>query len=138
MKSASTKTPGTRNIRIKSAPKIRQVFWCNYPELEHTEIPEFYKRRPVVVISRKSTLYGVATIVPITGKPQKDSQNSLRIRSPINGRDAWIVCNHVHTVSTRRLDVPAGGIPRIPDDVFQEILKKVYRNLPLPRLGEID
>lgn len=127
--------PGTRPIRIKSAPKIRQVYWCDYPEPEHTQKPEFYKRRPVVVLSKNATLYGAVTIAPISGKAQNYNRHSQLIQSPIDGRDAWVVCNHICTVSTRRLDVPAEGLRRIPDDVFQQILAKVYRNLPLPRRG---
>lgn len=131
MTNESPKSPGRRHLRIKSAPKIRQVFWCDYPDPEHTEIPEFFKRRPVVVLSRKATLHGVVTVVPLSGKPQMDSRNSLRMLSPIRGKTVWAVCNHVHTVSTRRLDAPAGRIPRVPDEDFRGILKKVCNNLPL-------
>lgn len=115
---------------IKSAPKIMQIYMCNYPDQEHTEKPEFYKNRPVV-IGKKATLHGVVTIVPITGYPQDKNPNSLRIQSPIDGRDAWVVCNHIHTVSTKRLYIPKGGITKIQENVFQEILAKVCRNLPL-------
>ena len=136
MTNGTSNTPGKRRIRIRSAPKTRQVFWCDYPDTEHTEVPEFYKRRPVVVLSRKATLHGVVTVVPLSGKPQTDSRNSLKIRSPIKGKSVWVVCNHVHTVSTRRLDAPTGGIPRVPNDVFREILKKICLNLPLLPPGE--
>ncbi len=131
---------GKRQLRIKSSPKVRQVYWCDYPNPEYTESPEFYKRRPVVVLSRKATLYGVVTVVPLSGKPQTDTRNSLRIRSPIKGKIAWAVCNHIHTVSTRRLDVPANGICSVHDDDFRKILQKVYNNLPVlpPQEGECE
>ena len=119
--------------RIKTAPRIRQVYWCDYPAPEHTEPPEFSKCRPVVVLSRSATLYGVVTVVPMTTKPQRDDKFSVQLVSPLGDRKAWVVCNHVHTVSTRRLSSPAGVVPRIPDDVFQAILRKVWRHLPLPR-----
>lgn len=137
MKSKISKSPGQRPVRIKSAPRIRQVFWCDYPDPEHTEKPEFYKRRPVVVLSRKSTLHGVVTVIPLSGKPQTDSRNTLRIRSPIKGTDfCWAVCNHIDAVSTRRLDAPAGGIRKVSDDDFRGILKKACNNLPLRPHGE--
>lgn len=137
MSSEAPKIPGRRHLRIKSAPKAKQVFWCDYPDPEHSQTPEFYKRRPVVVLSRKATLHGVVTVVPLSGKPQTDSRNSQRIRSPIKGKVAWAVCNHVHTVSTRRLDTPSGGNLRVSEDDFQDILKKVCNSLPLlpPREG---
>ena len=136
MRNQTSKSPGQRPIRIKSAPKPGQVFWCDYPDPEHTEKPEFYKRRPVVVLSRNARLYGVVTVVPLSGKPQTDTRNTLQICSPIGGMSAWVVCNHVNTVSTRRLDAPAGGIPQMPDADFKEILKKVSNNLQLHLQGE--
>ena len=130
--------PGRRELRIRSAPRAKQVFWCAYPDPAHTEVPEFYKRRPVVVLSRKATLYGVVTVVPLSGKPQSGNRNSLQMHSPIEGKIVWAVCNHIHTLSTRRLHPPAGGIPKVSDEDFREILKRVCNNLPLlpPREGE--
>ncbi|MCY3878988.1 MAG: type II toxin-antitoxin system PemK/MazF family toxin [Rhodobacteraceae bacterium] len=131
MKNNTEKLPGERRLRIKSAPRIRQVFWCDYPNPEHTQKPEFYKTRPVVVLSRNSTLHGVVIVVPLSGKQQTDERNTLKIRSPIDGDDCWVVCNHVHTVSTRRLNPPSQVIPKVTEDDFEEIKEKVCNNLPL-------
>lgn len=123
--------------RVKAAPKTRQVFLCEYPAVEHTFKPEFYKIRPVVILSKNSTKFGVVTVLPITSSRQKDDKFSVPLASPIDGRDSWVVCNHVHTVSVRRLIPPRGSISRISDETFQEILAKVCKNLPMPR-NEID
>ncbi|MYA89460.1 MAG: type II toxin-antitoxin system PemK/MazF family toxin [Boseongicola sp. SB0662_bin_57] len=101
-----------------------------------TQRPRNSTRRPVVVISRKATLHGVVTVVPLSGKPQTDKRNSLQIRSPIKGKVVWAVCNHVYTVSTRRLDTPSGGNLKVSDDDFREILKKICNSLPLLAPGE--
>ena len=111
--------------RIKTAPRIRQVYWCDYPNSEHTEPPEFSKCRLVVVLSRSAALYCVVTVVPMTTKPQRNDKFAVQLVSPLGDRKAWVACNHVHTVSTMRLSSPAGGVPRIPDNVFQAILHKV-------------
>ena len=74
---------------------------------------------------------GLRYVVPMTTKPQRDDKFAVQLVSPLGERKAWVVCNHVHTVSTRRLSSPAGAVPRIQDDVFQAILRKVWRHLPL-------
>jgi len=50
--------PGTLNKppwvvpRIKAAPKIRQIYWCEY--WQDARLPEMWKTRPVIVISYKA------------------------------------------------------------------------------------
>lgn len=43
--------------RLKSAPKIRQVYWCDY--WQDAQLPEMWKRRPVVIVSYRHTLFGI-------------------------------------------------------------------------------
>ena len=121
-----------RSPRVTAAPKIRQVLWCDYPEPQHTYKPEFHKTRPVVVLSKRATLYGVVIVVPMTTKEQDDDRFSVELVSPLDGTTAWVVCNHVHTVSVRRLSPPKGAIPRVSDSEFEDILDKVFRILPIP------
>lgn len=45
--------------RLKHAPKIRQLLWCDFPADAH--LPEFWKTRPVLVISKRTTLKGAIT-----------------------------------------------------------------------------
>ncbi|MDF3812900.1 MULTISPECIES: type II toxin-antitoxin system PemK/MazF family toxin [Rhodopseudomonas] len=48
--------------RLKSAPKIRQLYWCDFPQ--DAQLPEFWKRRPVVILSMNATLYGSVVVIP--------------------------------------------------------------------------
>jgi len=42
--------------RIKAAPKIRQIYWCDY--WKDARLPEMWKTRPIIVVSYKNTLTG--------------------------------------------------------------------------------
>ncbi len=75
-------------------------------------VPEFWKRCPVVIVTRHATLRGVVTIVPMTSRKQRDLQASILIRSPIDGSDAWAICNHVTAVAVGRL-LPTRGRPLV-------------------------
>jgi hypothetical protein len=55
-------------VVLASAPKIRAVYWCRF--WRDALRPEFYKNRPVVVVSRDNRLDGPALVVPLTTKPQ--------------------------------------------------------------------
>ena len=50
---------------------------------------------------------------------------------PLDGRDAWAICNHITTVAVSRLVPPQGRvIPRMDEKDFQKIVQKVMANLP--------
>ena len=53
---------------LKSAPKIRQIHWCVFPD--DAQNPEFWKRRPVIILSKTSTLYGSVTVIPCSTQTQ--------------------------------------------------------------------
>ena len=106
-------------------------YWCDYPPPECLHMPEFWKRRPVVIVSRHTTLRCVATVVPMTSKAQHDPRLSVQVRSPIDGRDAWAICNHMTTVAVSRL-LPARGRPSVSQQEYREICQKVIDNLAAP------
>lgn len=54
--------------RVKAAPSIRQLYWCDFPH--DAQLPEFWKRRPVVVVSFKNTLSGAVTVIPCSSQDQ--------------------------------------------------------------------
>ena len=114
--------------RITSAPRIRQVYWCSYPG--DAIKPEFSKKRPVVVLSRKSKLHGVVTVVPVTTKPQTSDRHAVKIVSPFDNRDAWVVCNHVTTVAVRRLETRRSVAHLVSREDFAKIVEKVFAHLP--------
>ncbi|WP_306133443.1 type II toxin-antitoxin system PemK/MazF family toxin [Roseivivax marinus] len=118
--------------RIKSAPRPRQVYWCDFPQDAH--LPEFWKTRPVLILSPKVALYGVATVVPLSTKPQPDNDLAHDFASPLpNGGRSWAICSHVTTVAVSRLTLVDGKAPRISDEDFQEVLRLVRRTIPTPR-----
>ena len=105
----------SETAKLSYAPKIRQVYWCRYPE--DAVKPEFSKNRPVVV--------------PLTTKPQTTDRFSVKIISPFDSRiEAWVVCNHVTTVAVSRLRANKSVICRVSQDDFTKIVEKVFAGLP--------
>lgn len=123
------------SLRIKASPAIRQIYWCSFPE--DTYIPEMGKERPVLVTSFRNTLKGHCLVLPISTDPQegKSSEWAHKLSVKVDGkRDSWVVCNHLYTVSTVRL-APARVIPRLSVVEFEDILKRMYKWLPVPGGG---
>ena len=114
--------------RLKSAPKIRQLYWCDFPK--DAQLPEFWKRRPVVILSRTATLHGAVTVIPCSTQAQQDPQRAFPLRTTIDGRAAWAVCDKPTTVAVSRLLTQQGRIVRMPADEFHEMLKLVLDLLP--------
>ena len=73
--------------RIKHAPRVRDVYWCDFPEDAH--LPEMWKTRPVIMFGRKSSLKGTAAVIPLTTHPQGSNKAAVEITSPINKEPAW-------------------------------------------------
>ena len=117
--------------RIKSAPKVRQFYWCNFPQ--DAQLPEFWKRRPVIVISYKNTLHGAVTVVPCSTQAQEGNQWAYPLRVTIDGKAAWAICDKPTTVAVSRLLPDKDGINRMPDEEFNQMLRLVLEWLPTPR-----
>jgi len=94
--------------RIIAAPKIRQLYWCDF--WRDAQLPEMWKTRPVVVMSYRNTLHGPS----------------------IDGRDAWAICNQPSTVAPSRLSPAKGKVPRLSEAEFKEVLVLLLRWLPRP------
>ena len=123
-----------RKVVLTSAPKIRAVYWCNF--WNDALRPEFYKTRPVVVVSRDNRLDGPIIVVPLTTKPQggnkwahKLSENPIKKYRAI---ESWAICNHLYTVSCARLTQVDGGAPRLLQADFNAIVNLMFRSLPSP------
>jgi mRNA interferase MazF len=114
--------------RLKSAPKIRQLYWCDFPKDAH--LPEFWKRRPVIVLSFKNTLHGAVTVVPCSTQAQPDNPNALDLETTIDGRAAHAICDKVTTVAVSRLLPDKDGIKRLPEKEFNKLLELVLSWLP--------
>ena len=109
--------------RITAAPKIRQIYWCNF--WEDARLPEMWKTRPVIIVSYKNRLYGPCLVVPVSTEPENE-QNSWSYRLSVeierDGVTSWAVCNQPSTVSPSRFSAFRGKIPLLPKDDFNEVL----------------
>jgi mRNA interferase MazF len=116
--------------RISAAPKIRQVYWCDF--WHDAMLPEMWKRRPVIVVSYKNALFGPCLVIPTSSNPQDDTSWAHRLSIHLDSRQSWAVCNHPYTVSPSRLTQFVDGIPMIPKADFNTILEILTRWLPKP------
>lgn len=115
--------------RIKAAPKIRQLYWCDLPEDAH--LPEFWKRRPVLVVSYRTTLHGAVTVLPCSTQAQPENKWALRLPVSIDGAESWVICDKPMTVAVSRLSVAREGIPRLSEDDFHAVLAVLLQWLPV-------
>lgn len=127
------KIVGRRNVvRIVSAPRIGQMYWCDFGE--DVVLPEMPKNRPVVVLSHKNNLYGTCLVVPTSTDPQdgRSAEWAHRLSfCPDGRRETWVVCNHLYTVSTARLAPLQGAVvPKLERAELNAILGKVQKLMP--------
>lgn len=122
------KPPPRIKPRLKSAPKIRQFYWCDFPADAH--LPEFWKRRPVIILSYKHTLHGAATVIPCSTQTQPNNPWAFPLRTTIDGKAAWAICDKLTTIAISRLLPDKSGIQRMPEEEFHDLLQVVMRWLP--------
>jgi len=116
--------------RIIAAPKIRQLYWCDF--WRDAQLPEMWKTRPVVVMSYRNTLHGPCLVIPTTTEPQPGNPWAFKLTTSIDGRDAWAICNQPSTVAPSRLSPAKGKVPRLSEAEFKEVLVLLLRWLPRP------
>lgn len=114
--------------RLVGAPKVRQLLWCDFAQ--DAQLPEFWKRRPVVILSYRNTLYGAVTAIPCSTKAQAGNEWAFPLRTTIDGRAAWAICDKPCTVAVSRLLPDKNGIRRLPQDEFDDMVRLVLRWLP--------
>jgi mRNA interferase MazF len=114
--------------RLIGAPKIRQLFWCDFPQ--DAQLPEFWKRRPVIIVSYRNTLHGAVTVVPCSTQAQAGNQWAFPLQTTIDGRAAWAICDKVASVAVSRLLPDKNGIARMPQAEFENMLRLVLEWLP--------
>ncbi len=121
-------------VVLNSASKIRACYWCDF--WDDALRPEFYKKRPVVVVSRDNRLDGPVMVVPLTRKAQGGDKWAYKLSENPNPRkpgiDSWAVCNHVYTVSCARLEQMQGAAPRMKQADFDEVVRLMLKAMPNP------
>jgi mRNA interferase MazF len=116
--------------RIKAAPKIRQVYWCDF--WADARLPEMWKTRPVIVISYKNALRGPCFVVPTSTDPQEANPWAHKLSVSFDGVQSWAVCDKPATVSPSRVSQFRGRIPLVPKTDFNAILALLLKWLPAP------
>lgn len=113
---------------LRAAPSIRQLYWCDFPQ--DAQLPEFWKRRPVVVLSYKNVLSGAVTVVPCSSQPQPGNRWAFPLITTIDTNPSWAICDKPTTVAVSRLTPEKSGIRRLPPDEFHAMLGLVLAWLP--------
>jgi len=123
--------PPAIKASLKAARRIRNVYWCAFPR--DMRQPEFWKTRPMVIMSHHNQLTGPVLVVPMTTKAQHGDKWAIRLGRNPNPRescDVWVVCNHLYTVGCSRLSQFDGVIPRLTPDEFRPIHELVLKWIP--------
>lgn len=120
--------PPRVQTRIIAAPKLRQIYWCDF--WRDAQLPEMWKTRPVVVMSYKNALHGPCLVIPTTTEPQGNSPWAYKLSAYVDGQSSWAVCNHPYTVAPSRFSQVRGKIPMVSKEEFNELLKRLMAWLP--------
>lgn len=76
---------------------------------EVIHLPEIWKTRPVVIISRKNNLRGKVIVLPLsTAQENEGNFFSMPVSAPLaallGDTRSWVLCDHPLTVATSRLE----------------------------------
>ena len=117
--------------RITAAPKIRQIYWCDF--WADARLPEMWKRRPVIVVSYRNRLHGPCLVLPTSSQPQDGNPWACKLSQQFDGaRNSWAICNHPCTVSPSRLWAFPNPIPLVSVEDFNAALALLFHWLPRP------
>lgn len=120
--------PPRFQARLKASPRIRELVWCDFPQ--DAQLPEFWKKRPVIILSHRNTLSGTVTIVPCSSSEQNENPWAVKLRTTIDGSESWAICDKFSTFAVSRLSPRKEGRRRLPEDEFNLVLSKVLEWLP--------
>jgi mRNA interferase MazF len=116
--------------RLVAAPKIRGLYYCDF--WKDAQLPEFWKTRPVVVISPRNTLFSFCTVIPTSTDPQEGSKWAHPFSVQFDGVNSWAICNYPTSVAASRLSQFKGRVPFVPQADFDAILRLLLAWLPRP------
>jgi mRNA interferase MazF len=120
--------PSRVKPRLRAAPKIREFFWCDFPS--DAQLPEFWKTRPVIIVSKRSILSGATVVIPCTTDPQAGNKWAFELSFSFDGRKTWAICDKPSTVAVSRLSSDKGGIHKMDQEEFNCMLSLLYKYLP--------
>ena len=123
---------------IKASPRVGDVYWCNFHDETEIELPEMWKTRPCVVVSRKNSLFGKVTVLPFSTSPSNAAdpmtiEASATVQNWLDRKRTWILCDHPCTVATSRLRQVNGGVPKLSPNELKAVLTMMTSALAAPR-----
>ncbi|MBY5439057.1 type II toxin-antitoxin system PemK/MazF family toxin [Rhizobium leguminosarum] len=118
---------------LAKAPRAKEIYWCRFPR--DAELPEFWKVRPVVVLSRKADIKGAALVVPCTSIDQNRNPDAVELSARIGGSRNWAVCDKPSSVAVSRLTAVT-GMPKVTQNELSAILRRVASITPVPTLSD--
>ena len=73
-------------------------------------------------------------VIPTSTHPQDGNKWAYRLKMElVKGKTSWVVCNHISTIATSRLELFNDGRIRVPEDEFGEIVRLLQTCLPQNR-----
>ena len=114
--------------RIKAVPCIRQLFWCDFPN--DAQLPELWKKRPVIIVSFKNTLSGAVTVIPCSSQDQTGNKWAVKLITTIDDSISWAICDKPTTVAVSRLSPDKSGVKRLSETEFNDLLTVLFKWLP--------
>lgn len=129
--------PKRFTVVIKAAPRVGNLYWCAFHDERHIHVPEMWKVRPVVVVSRKNVLRGKCTVLPFSTSDRNEFgefafEVSAEVRKIIDKERTWVLCDHPVTVATSRLTQIKGAVPRMPAAELADVLRLMLKSLAAP------
>jgi mRNA interferase MazF len=116
--------------RLLVVPAIRELYWCDLPK--DAQLPEFWKRRPVIVVSFKNTLRGAVTVIPCSSQDQAGNPWAYALKTTLDGKHpSWAICDKPTTVAVSRLTLDRIGKRRLPEAEFNGVLTLLLKWLPV-------
>ena len=128
-------------VSIGAAPKAGQIFWCELHPEDVVHLPEFWKKRPVVVVSRHNRLRGKIIVLPIsTSATNAENPQAMAVSEGLAAKldvaRAWIVCDHPMTVATSRLSYMAAKPVKMNAGELRETLARCHSAIATPNTGD--
>jgi mRNA interferase MazF len=119
------------------APKIGEIYWCDLPKDAH--IPELWKRRSVVVISKTVTLHGTAVVLPTTTDSERISVHMREISCSLDHRTSYAICDKPMTLAVSRFyRADPVRIPKLPMEEVDDLIRALNKVIPAPASVDTD
>jgi mRNA interferase MazF len=128
MTAGDSEKPPRVQPRLKQGPKVRDLYWCDFPQ--DAQLPEFWKRRPVLVLATDRSLSGALTVIPCSSQPQIGNKWAFRLSQTIDDNPSWAICDKITTVAVSRLSLHRGFKRRVSQQEFSAVLAIVLKWLP--------